>query len=365
METKLCKHVKRQPFVMIPNNLAQRECNALSLEAKGFLVDLLSRHPDWKIVGTYFMNLYEIGADKFYRITGELKEKKYLYIENIRDPNTGQFVERVWHVFDEPTEVDNSMVITAVGEIHSEGSPNLINTNINTNYMEIKTDELSEVSDSLNTDKKIPHRESTKDFPIDSDPYILGSHIIDCVDEHKNTYARYLTSIEGREALIQNQAYNVDLMIRIDKRTPEEILRVFDWVQTDTFWKPNVLSATSLRKYWDRLCKAMQEAGYVSPVDDPNPQLTSQIIEAYRALSNNFNFDPKPAQLQKFIEASNRAIKFFEGRALDPKNWVRYLTACLEKAYTNKSGIVYPGTMCSDTTWDILMPQYLHEVGLV
>lgn len=379
MDIKLIKHVKTQPFVMIPNMLAQREHNNLSLEAKGLLVDLLSRPPAWKIIGSYFMDLYKIGRDKFYNITKELQEKQYLYIEDIRDESTGQYIERKWHIYTEPAEFNNEEGDAEVQYHRSPGEPNLINNIDSKEYTEKYTKKENKiVSNSdfsknaenqlpITNDIELPKRESNKDFAIDSDPYILGSHIIDCVAEYKNTYTRYLKSPEGREALIQNQAYYIDLIIRIDKHTPEEILFVFDWVQTSTFWKPNILSAYKLRTKWDRLCKAMQEAGYVLPVEDPNAELTAQVVEAYKALTNAPDFIPSAKKMISFIQASKRAVKFFEGRNINQKNWIKYLTNCLEKRYINSSSTfpIYPGTMCSDNTWEILMPQYLQEVGLV
>jgi hypothetical protein len=44
-----------------------------------------------------------------------------------------------------------------------------------------------------------------------------------------------------------------DLMIRKDKRTPEEIEQLIDWAQADSFWQSNILSAGKLRKQFDRL----------------------------------------------------------------------------------------------------------------
>lgn len=44
-----------------------------------------------------------------------------------------------------------------------------------------------------------------------------------------------------------------DKMIRIDKRTEQEILDMINFVQDDDFWYANILSADKLRKQWDKL----------------------------------------------------------------------------------------------------------------
>jgi len=48
-------------------------------------------------------------------------------------------------------------------------------------------------------------------------------------------------------------AATIDKMIRLDKRTPEEIREVINFAITDEFWSTNILSASSLRKQFDRL----------------------------------------------------------------------------------------------------------------
>jgi phage replication O-like protein O len=48
-----------------------------------------------------------------------------------------------------------------------------------------------------------------------------------------------------------------DLMLRIDKRTPELIENVLRYSQSDDFWKTNILSPDKLRKHFDQLTAKM------------------------------------------------------------------------------------------------------------
>ncbi|MFH1491242.1 MAG: hypothetical protein ABII06_20230, partial [Pseudomonadota bacterium] len=50
---------------------------------------------------------------------------------------------------------------------------------------------------------------------------------------------------------LQTWAKDVDRMIRIDKRTPEELQDVIEWCQADTFWQNNILSTAKLRSKFD------------------------------------------------------------------------------------------------------------------
>jgi biopolymer transport protein ExbD len=56
-----------------------------------------------------------------------------------------------------------------------------------------------------------------------------------------------------RKPNIQVWAKQVDLMLRVDKRTPEDIQAVIDWCQEDDFWKVNILSTKKLREKFDQL----------------------------------------------------------------------------------------------------------------
>lgn len=48
-------------------------------------------------------------------------------------------------------------------------------------------------------------------------------------------------------------AEEMDLMIRIDNRSEQEIRQVIELSQKDTFWKPNILSPSKLREKFDTL----------------------------------------------------------------------------------------------------------------
>ncbi|MGW8169681.1 MAG: hypothetical protein ACWGHH_06720 [Sulfurovaceae bacterium] len=55
---------------------------------------------------------------------------------------------------------------------------------------------------------------------------------------------------------LNNWAKYVDLAIRADKRTPQELINAIDWIYTSKkgeFWKPNILSAKKLRDKFDTL----------------------------------------------------------------------------------------------------------------
>jgi hypothetical protein len=51
----------------------------------------------------------------------------------------------------------------------------------------------------------------------------------------------------------------IDLMIRIDKRKPDDIKEIILWCQSDPFWQNNILSTSKLRKQYDALFLKMRK----------------------------------------------------------------------------------------------------------
>lgn len=54
-------------------------------------------------------------------------------------------------------------------------------------------------------------------------------------------------------------AKHIDRMIRLDKRTPDDIKKMIFWIQNNNFWRKNVLSTDKLREKFDRLTMAILE----------------------------------------------------------------------------------------------------------
>lgn len=75
---------------------------------------------------------------------------------------------------------------------------------------------------------------------------------------------------KAKEPNLQKWSKTFDLMMRIDKRSLEEIKQVIQWCQKDTFWYKNILSADKLRKQYDRLLLLMQDS-------KPKPKINNSI----------------------------------------------------------------------------------------
>ncbi|AFM41947.1 hypothetical protein Desaci_3039 [Desulfosporosinus acidiphilus SJ4] len=62
---------------------------------------------------------------------------------------------------------------------------------------------------------------------------------------------------KAKKPNLQSWAIDIDKMIRLDKRSPEEIRALINWSQRDPFWQQNILSARKLREKFDQLTLKM------------------------------------------------------------------------------------------------------------
>jgi phage replication O-like protein O len=69
----------------------------------------------------------------------------------------------------------------------------------------------------------------------------------------KNNPSNRELSNEKIKNTIPKWALEIDKILRIDKRPAAEIRMVIEWSQADSFWRTNILSASSLRKQYDKL----------------------------------------------------------------------------------------------------------------
>lgn len=66
-----------------------------------------------------------------------------------------------------------------------------------------------------------------------------------------------------KEPNLQKWAKQIDLAIRIDKRTPDDLEKVMRWALADSFWQSNIQSTDKLRKQFDQLTMKMNDEEYV------------------------------------------------------------------------------------------------------
>lgn len=105
---------------------------------------------------------------------------------------------------------------------------------------------VSGVNDGINPQSKVNKSKvkNIKRFMSDSIEVGLSDYLFNLVK---------LNNPNAKEPNIQTWAKDIDLMIRIDNRNPEEIKKIITWCQKDQFWHKNILSTDKLRKQYDKL----------------------------------------------------------------------------------------------------------------
>lgn len=267
---------------------------------------------------------------------------------------------------------ENSTILET--RIHNKYST-LANTNVLQREEEINTEQrTSEVPSeglqpSSEPSEDLDNTQPKKIYDHSSDPYIFAAYLLDMVEKgpRPNTHTKDTGTPKKRELLLQKQAVHFDLLFRRDKVAPVDALKILEWSQKHSFWGRQIQSGEKFRIKYLQLKDIMNDEQGNAPTvkEDPNPDLTKEMLTTFRRLINNPGFKPNSEQANKLIEASAKCERFFRRKDLLRITWADLLLDCLDSNYCNKGETVQVGHMCGDHTWTILMPQYLVQCGLV
>lgn len=102
--------------------------------------------------------------------------------------------------------------------------------------------------------------------------------------------------------------------------------------------------------------------------DDPRGGLAQELANnfARRFLSCRV-YELDKGAMGKFLESADRFQKYFDkcnnnGRKIEKEKLIKVALDCLERNYTDKGQAVFIGHFCSETLWDVLLPQYVKKV---
>lgn len=113
-------------------------------------------------------------------------------------------------------------------------------------------------SDTMNEPEK-PSKSTRKPkiFSAESDEYRLSMLLRQRIIENDPNAKLPEPSPEG----MARWCKDMDLLLRVDKRTPAEVERIISWCQNDQFWKANILSVSKLREKFTTLNLQSTRAG--------------------------------------------------------------------------------------------------------
>ena len=93
-------------------------------------------------------------------------------------------------------------------------------------------------------------------YSLNSDEFRLSELLLNLILERRNSF---------KKPDLHKWARHIDLMIRLDGRSREEIERVIRWCQSDPFWQKNILSTGKLRNQFDQLAMKMHQEETTPP----------------------------------------------------------------------------------------------------
>jgi Helix-turn-helix domain len=136
-----------------------------------------------------------------------------------------------------------------------------------------------------------------KTLPDDSDAMLLAAYLRDHILAHSPNARDAKAAL--LPAKLQQWARPIDLMLRIDGRTPDGIRAVIDFATTDSFWQSNILSPGKLRDQYDQLERKMRNRRTTAPPPTRTPQR-----EPAPMLRRDVPLNARPAKL-----VSNRSAQ--------------------------------------------------------
>lgn len=123
--------------------------------------------------------------------------------------------------------------------------------------------------------KKRPTKDTTKtylkQYSEESESFVLSKHLFEIILKRNP---------KNKKPDLQKWAYNIDLLMRKNKRTFEEIYSVIEWCQESDFWQNNILSTKSLKEKFDQLYMKMKSE--ISGTSKVKPSTYAQAQDAER-----------------------------------------------------------------------------------
>lgn len=267
---------KRQTNFTMLSNVGLKD-KRLSFKAKGILAYMLSLPDDWVFYETEIIKHATDGKQSLRSGLKELQETGYLVKHQSREK--GKFSNVEWVISDEPnldiTTFVPSTTFTSTEkpttEKPSTDNRPLLNTN-NTKDLYIQ-----------NTDKDSP--QSQKRYDDNSHYMKLAQRLLNHIQQRDPKY---------KDRNMQTWADDMRKLVELDKRSIEEVERVLDWSQQDTFWQTNILSPNKLRKHFSKLyqqCNAKQPINYTFTNDKKEKEYTEEEIAEFEKWKEDFSWE--------------------------------------------------------------------------
>lgn len=268
---------KNTNYSTIHNGFLERE--DLSWKAKGILAYLLKLPDDWEL---HFNELKRNATDgKSSLRTGinELREAGYIIYNRFKDKE-GKF-KHEYNIYEVPQTENPDTENPELDNPDTENRDILLSTNeLNTN--KLNTNKTNKSSNSCSDSKNSsPNPTSDKPkFDKESTPYKAAVHLRKLI--LKNNPREPVPEKNPND--LEDWAIELDRLNRLGPvgaknkgYSWEEIGKIMEWCQDDSFWKKNIKSAGKFRKQITRLEDNMKEEN-----NSNSDRITRELLEEFR-----------------------------------------------------------------------------------
>jgi hypothetical protein len=190
------------------------------------------------------------------------------------------------------TSPKSALVVSKIGLVEPPTSPkigHLRNKERNTATKQTSSS-MPDGTDAAPATPSTPAKAPAKTLPEDGDAVQLAAYLRDHILAHSPNARDAKAALAP--AKLQQWARPIDLMLRIDGRTPDGTRAVIDFATTDSFWQSNILSPGKLRDQYDQLEAKMRKRRTVTAPPTRAPQR-----EPAPMLRRDIPLNAKPAKL--------------------------------------------------------------------
>lgn len=246
----------RKNFTILPNTTLND--TRLSWEARGLLAHLLSKPDHWKVIVKALVKESPAGRDAIYTILKELEKHGYITNEQTHEKD-GTFgeTERVVHEVSCISPDGTAYGLAGYGSAGygptGYGEPVCI---VRTDLEKELTRENTELT--LSSQQSSDSEKGSKVF--EASPYkndaIRLSHLLHALISENGIKAKPIT--------VNGWYEQMELLMRIDEKSPAEVEAVLRWSQKDAFWHSNILSPRKFREKYETLIVKSRQQGAAS-----------------------------------------------------------------------------------------------------
>lgn len=181
----------------------------------------------------YFSNLYDIKSNSISRNIRHLKERGYLEVELIRNGK----------------EIKTRKLIPNNNRVNTPNNPTVKGCTPY-GYQGINPTVKGNNTSNNNTSNNNSSKSKVRTYESDDPNLKLANYLLSKIRE-RNSNVYPMDSKNQPDT--QKWANDIRLMHERDARSYEDIKRIIEWCQQDSFWQDNILSASKLRKQFKQL----------------------------------------------------------------------------------------------------------------